>query len=580
MMLIYRFNSLIRNRVVWTVFAGLVVLSFVAWQTRTDRATGGADAAPGMLDGQPVPAAEWRDAYFHATLGMSLMMGRPVPSNPRTDKALREMAWRRLVSLRAAREARLEIAPDEIVAAIQQQPVFQENGQFNQARYRAFIQQYLGGLRATERQFEEHIRQELLLAKARVLVSQAVWVAPLELQEMFHQLYDTFVLSYTVLRGEELAHAVTVTDAAAQAYYEAHRDAFAVPETRRVAYVTFPFAAYLDEGAIVEPDLRTYYEEHIEEFTAAGTNDLLSAPSFEAIEDELRDRLALERAISAAGDRAADFEVALAPDRRGQAPAFEDAARQAGLAVARSGYFTRTGAVAGLAVDQAFNRAAFDLRRTPDDYFSHPVRGSNAYYLLAYDDRTEKRIPPYAEIQAEVRAAARAAAVSNWLDETAGRVRQAAAAALPRGATLAGALRPFGLEVVTTDPFSVRGGLEPEDPDPFYALTRQILTMNAGELTEPIPFEGGMVIGHVDARIPADRSVFESLRPELARYVRMRRNETAFRQWQEALLVAHRFKDTSGAAAAGSDDATNGVPGDAEDGAEADKTSDGPGADG
>ncbi|MFH1477176.1 MAG: SurA N-terminal domain-containing protein [Verrucomicrobiota bacterium] len=546
MMFISKFNKLIRNKFVWSGFAFIVILSFVVWQTNT----GGISEeetknAAGKLDGKSVPSAEMRSAYFNSYLYMSLMVGRALNVTSRVDEALKHMAWRRLIALRGAQEARLSSSPAEVVAAIQQQPFFQENGQFSRARYIAFVQQFLASLRATENQFEEHIRQEIIMSKARLMLAQATWVAPLEIEEVFHQLYDTFVVSYVLLTRNDLEHTVKVTDAETRAYFEAHTNDWTIPAKMRVKYVSWPFARFRDEGALEDAALRSYYDEHIEEFTTRGTGDLLSARSFEEVEDTLRDQLAQKSAIEVSGDQAADFEVALAPDRKGQAPSFETVARAAGLAVTTSAVFTLNGPVPGLQVGLDFNKAAFALRPTPDDYFSHPVRGSNAYYVLAFDAKIDARVPAYDEVRTEVRRAVREQAGSNMLAQTAATIQQAVADALQRGKTFAEAIRPYHLEVVTTDPFAVRTGLDVEDKDTFYELTKKILFLNAGELTGVIPVKGGVVIGHVDSRIAADQALLASIKNDLGQYIRKRREDLAFREWQEYLLTAHKFEDTA-----------------------------------
>jgi len=555
MMFISKFNKLIRNKFVWSGFAFIVILSFVAWQTNT----GGiseeeAKNAAGTLDGKPVPAVEVRSAYFNSYLYMSLMMGRPLKVTPNIDKALNHMAWRRLIALRGAQEVRLTSSPEEVVAAIQQQPFFQEKGQFSRARYAAFVQQFLANLRATENQFEDHIRQEIVMSKARLMLAQATWVAPLEIEQVYHQLYDTFVVSYVTLTRDEMAHTAKVSDTEARTYFEAHTNDFVIPEKMRVKYVTFPFARFLDEGAVEEADLRNYYDEHIEEFTTHGTGDLLSAQSFEEVEDALRDRLAREAASAAAGEQATDFEVALAPDRKGQAPSFEAAAQASGLAVATSTVFTLKTQVPGLRVGLDFNKAAFALRPTPDEYFSYPVRGSNAFYVLAFEEKTDQRVPAFDDVRSAVRQAAMEQAVSNKLAQTAEAIHQTAADALGRGRTFDQAVRPYRLEVVTTDPFAVRTGLDVENTDAFYELTKKILFLNPGELTDVIPIADGAVIGYVDARIAADRTMLESIKKDLGQYIRKRREDLAFREWQEYLLAAHKFEDTASKKTAVKDD--------------------------
>jgi len=173
------------------------------------------------------------------------------------------------------------------------------------------------------------------------------------------------------------------------------------------------------------------------------------------------------------------------------------------------------------------------------------VRGSNACYVLAFDEKIDARVPAYDEVRAEARWAALEQAGSNKLVQTVATIHQAVADALQRGKTFNQAIRPYRLEVVTTDPFAVRTGLDVEDKDTFYELTKKILFLNAGELTDVIPVEGGAVIGHVDSRIIADRTLLGGIKNELGQYIRKRREDLAFREWQEYLLTAHKFEDTA-----------------------------------
>jgi len=154
-------------------------------------------------------------------------------------------------------------------------------------------------------------------------------------------------------------------------------------------------------------------------------------------------------------------------------------------------------------------------------------------------------VPAYDEVRAEALARALEQAGSNKLAQTAETIHQAVADALQRGKTFDQAIRPYRLEVVTTDPFAVRTGLDVEDKDTFYELTKKILFLNAGKLTDVIPIEGGVMIGHVDSRIIADRTLLESIKNELGQYIRKRREDLAFREWQEYLLTAHKFEDTA-----------------------------------
>ncbi len=545
-MFITHFNKLIRNKILWSIFAVMIICSFVLWTTQTSGSRSDSQGnRTGKLDGKTVPEQEFQSAYFNSLLSMSLMFGRPIQVNERVNKALRGMAWRRLVALRAAKSMGIPVAPEEVVAAIRQQPYFSVNGQFQQDRYNVFVGRFLASLQTSEMQFEEYIRQELILNKLKYLLAQGAWVAPQEVEQVFCQLYDTLVVSYVFLARDDIAPLVKVSEEQAQSYFEGHREAFKIPDKMRVKWVAFPIEIFLDEGSFDEQALRYYYDEHIEDFTVRGSNDQLIAKPFEVVEDDLRANMAWQDALIQAGDSALDFEVALTPDRQGKAPDFEVAARAVGLPVSTSDYFSVVQAIPGLEGNLEFSKEAFELRRTPNDYFSRALQGSNAYYLLALDNRTDAHLPEYAEVRDDVIEAAKEQAVTEKMEQLARLYYDLALAGVEKGVPFAKSLKGTGLEVETTEPFSVKEGFENTELENFTALVKDVLTHNTGEMTELIPIKNGYVFGYVDSRKSASRTLLESARADLARYIRRNREGLVFSEWEEYLLASAKFEDLS-----------------------------------
>lgn len=540
-MFISKFNKLIRNKFLWGVFAFIVVISFVAWGTRTGG--GGAQEEPaGTLYGKPVSAEQFRKEYFNTYLSMSLMFGRPLNITEQLNDLMRKLTWRRLAVLHTASEIGLSASSDEVAGTIEQQPFFVENGQFNPEKYQAFVQTFLSRAGASEAQFEQQVREELLINKARLALAQAVWIAPLEVAQIFSQVYDKFVVSYVYLKKDDLRHKIKVSDNEARKYFEGHREDFRIPETIRVKYVAFPFKEFINEESLTKESLRSHYDENIEQFSVKTTNGWEATP-FEKVESEIRANLARENAVNAAGEHALDFEVSLAPDRSGNAPAFEATAQAIKANVQTSSFFSAKSVVPGLEAGLDFNQAAFSLRPTPEDYFSHPLKGSNAYYIIAFDKRQDARIPEYEEVKKEVFEKAAEKALEEKLDKLAAETRCAAGSALQKKGQFRAAMKPFGVEVVTTEEFSAKSGFPDDDEDLALALLKAIITLNTGELSEKILLKDGVAIACVELRQPADQTVFKSMKGDLEQFIKRRRAETVFYEWQEYLLKQAKFED-------------------------------------
>ncbi|MBI3987340.1 MAG: peptidylprolyl isomerase [Lentisphaerae bacterium] len=539
MMFITKFNKAVRNKALWIFFAVIVVLSFVFWGTNFSGVQGtgnGAGDVVGELDGRKITPEEFRTAYFHAYLFMSMMLGKPLATGEKVDQALKQLAWKRLAALHEADKLELTATEAEVLAAIRSEPFFQTRDQFDRNRYDAFVSSYLSNLRASEAQFEEHIRQELVLSKARFVLALSDWVAPTDIRQTFHQLYDTFVVSYVLFARSEAERAIRVTEDDAQEYYESHTESFRIPETMRVKYVAFPVLSEFDPDRIDPAVVSNFYAENIEKFSEEDTNGVPVAIPFEDAEEEIRDRLAQEAAFDTATEKALTFEDLIAPDREGKALTFEQAAAATGLTVRVTAPFSLKEPAPGLNVPLDFNKAAFELRPTSDEYFSHPVRGGDTVYILAYDQRWDTRVPDYEEVKADAFAAARRQAADALLSDQAGRFRDAALQALPRGEAFEAVADRFGVEPTTTEPFTMSSGIENE-MEYFYPLAKQLLRRDEGDVTDIIEVPEGVLVAHVDARAPADTSLYASMKKDVAEYIRKRYNEIAFNEWQEYLLA-------------------------------------------
>jgi hypothetical protein len=91
------------------------------------------------------------------------------------DGLITNKSWRML-----ADEFGLAVSPQELHDAIVNQKDFQKDGVFNPEYY----QRLLAANRTKPHEYEEQRREELLIEKARLLVSEATTLTPAELQEV------------------------------------------------------------------------------------------------------------------------------------------------------------------------------------------------------------------------------------------------------------------------------------------------------------------------------------------------------------------------------------------------------------
>jgi hypothetical protein len=501
-----------------------------------------------------------------------MMVGRNLSITPELDRRLREATWRRLAALEAGAKMGLRATNEEVVRAVRSQPSFQENGQFSLPRYRAYLAQVLGEMGYSGAFFEEHIRQEVLLNKLRVLAREAVLVSPLDLERTFAAIGDRFGVEYTVVAPAAVTGEVRVAAAQARERFDRDPAAYRLPPKVAVRYVRFPARAQLAQvKEPAEQDVEDYYDEHLDDFkvlvretnradtAAAGTN---AAPAgaetvtprwvtrpVEEVRGEIIPKLKMEAALARARAEADEFVKKISTYFQEKPLSFDEAATRSGLEVVAPPPFAAREPVAGVSAEAAFAEAAFALKDNPDEYFSNPVGGTDAVYVLALTRHLPARVPEFAEVAARVERDARAAAVAEALQAKARELRRRVEA----GEGFAAAAKALGLPGAQTVAFSAAAGVA--DLPHADALVRGALHCNPGETTDPVPLEDGSVlVAHVVTRTPGDAATLASLRPDMVGMLRRERGRQLFESWQDDLLRKANFQDLRPPRAPSADD--------------------------
>lgn len=570
-MMISRFHRLIQSRLLWGAFLVIIVFTFVIWGTRMpgqSRKYSEANAA-GKLHGKWISQEEFRRAYFSSYMSAALSIGRPFDITKEIDQELRDAAWRRLVVLEQADELGLEAADEEVMGTIQSQPAFAQDGRFNPARYSAFVQNVLGNMGFSEVQFEEHIREEIALQKLQNMLQQAVLVSPYEISRTFRSLSDSFEVDYVAIQPADVEKSVHVTREDAYSFYAADPTAFQIPEKVRVKYVEIPITNYVAGATVTnEEDALAYYDEHIDEFTktnqvkvasAKQTNALAAASqtntnavaeafsnkvvtlTFDEVKTNILETMTFQAARDRAADVATDFVVLLAPDREGNAPPFDDAVKKVKLEVKTAGPFSVEEKVKGVDAGIAFTRSAFNLNKSPDEYFSDPVLGDSNVYVIALEERIPSKTPDFDEVVEEATEAAKDKAVEDALTKKAQDFKEAAVKALAKSESFAKAAGALNLKAFKTGKFTVAAGFETNE----YAdvIVRGVIAHNEGEVTDPLPAEDAILVAYLAERTPGDPASLESLRPQIEASVKRQRTRLLFEDWQKNLLKQAQFED-------------------------------------
>lgn len=553
-MLITRFHRLIQNRLLWLGFLVVVVFSFVIWGTQMPGADAQGPRAAGTLDGDDISFEEYQRSRFNAYLSIVLMSGQAIPMSPELDEQLHDLTWERLATLREAGRLGIQSSNEEVVNAVQSFEFLRQNNQFSVEAYNQFARQFLAQFRATKREFEEHIRQEIILQKMRAIMDRLSLVTPVEIERTFHTFSDIFDIEYVRIPPSIVADNVKVSEEDVKAFFANEPGLFTRPEMVRVKAIAFRSTDYTDNLDISDAEIQEYYDFNLDDYAIETSEDtstnefsLLATEyrSLEDVKDEIRSRLASQQALLRAVEDANSFVEQIGRQKSGDRSSFVQLADEQGREVLTPQPFSDREIPDGFDDGGlAFTRSAFNLTDDDDYYYSDPVEGSNVVYVLALDEKLPPRIPEFDEVRDEATARAGEYAVFNALSEKAQEIHDSVVAGLSVGLSFNETIKEYGLDVSTPQSFSVNtveeSGIEPEVGQ---QLIRKVLVLNAGEVTDIVEVEDSMVIGYVKARTPSTEVTIDGMRSQIVATLRRQAAPVLFNSMQGHLLQRAGFID-------------------------------------
>jgi peptidyl-prolyl cis-trans isomerase D len=548
-MMISKFHKLIQSKLLWGVFATLIIFSFVVWGSGIGMG-GARDTSArrtvGTLNGRKISESDLRDARAHVYLSVALA----TLSAPRDlpDDRLREAAIRRLVLLDEARRMKLQVGEEEVLSQIREIPLFQQNGAYQSTAYTQFVRGFLEErLGLSESFFLDHVRQEILMQRVRGMATDTVIVPPIDSERVYQLLHDRFTVEYARIPPSAVEASVVVTEEEARAFFETDPARYLLPPQVEVEAAFFDLKRYSNDlPDIEEADIADYYEEHQHEFVqvdpppAAPEGEPPPEPTMRTRPlDEVRPEI-IQRLHRAFARYRAELDatrmVGLLAGDRGAPLSFEAAAQQFDAPTRPLPPFSRTELPEGVRAGPEFAEAAFALTRAPGEDFSSALRAENGVYVLRLLRRIPPREPAFEEVADRIRSDARQAEVQRL-------VRAKADALKASGGRFAQVAEGLGFDVQRAGPFTLTEGL----PDlPFgHSMLSAVVYLNSGEIADPIPqFDGSVLVVRVVDRQDAPIAGPERAKrqAELTRMLANERERDVVNLWEED-LVARRWTE-------------------------------------
>ncbi|MDB6152267.1 MAG: hypothetical protein JWL90_720 [Chthoniobacteraceae bacterium] len=412
----------------------------------------------------------------------STLVGREARTE---DEAIESFVWNIFVLRHEADALGIQASDDEVLAIIQKVPDFQTSGAYDSSKFNNFIRNIGGPNGLGGDDVEALIRDEIRLGKLKTLVGSTVGAVPSEVRDIFERRNQKTEASFVRLKLEDFTKAVQITDEDLKKLYEERKDNLKSDELRKVKYVAFTLEK-------TEPPLKG------------------------------KDRVAQ---MSKLADRAQDFALAMVE----KGANFDEVAKKFEVPVKETAEFSMQTPPPELAQAQELGSNVFE-KITNEQPNSEVITSENGYYVLQLAGVTPARPLAFEEAKADLTKQLTDERSQEALNLKAAELRGKLETELKAGKSFADAATAVGVKVETLAPFSAVEPPKGDDPD-TRMLTGEAFELGAGELSSPIPTGTGVVLLHVDKRLPADEQKFDQEKTMLSQAIARNKRESAFALW-------------------------------------------------
>jgi len=276
---------------VLVAFAGFMILQGLL-SIFSDPTQGGRVAPQGVIgivNGQEIPVAAFENLY--RPRAQALYQEEDEPTDEELSR-IRDEVWNQLTTitnlrLEAAKHGivvtdaevaeYMKLTPPQDLLTI---PDFQTEGQFDLSKYQAWLRQVAGSnnpeLVYFLRNFEDQMRQQILLSRLQNLVASMVRITPAEARDDYINNNEKTQVKFLFIPQDYYASdSIEIPESEILARYEADKEQYRLPKQAVVSYVNIPKAPGDNDYNEVKGIIDSLYERAIsgEDFAELAENN-------------------------------------------------------------------------------------------------------------------------------------------------------------------------------------------------------------------------------------------------------------------------------------------------------------------
>ena len=169
-----------------------------------------------------------------------------------------------------ANELKLGVSDARIKQEIVTTPTFQNNGKFDNTLYQQTLQN--NGISAET--YAGYVREALRLEQLQSGLGTTTFIVPAQQEKLVKLFFQSRQIRLANLPLANEIAKQEVSDKEIQAYYDAHKAEFTIPETVKVQYLDLSGAAIENNINITDVEIAQYYQDNKPQFTTQGQQRL------------------------------------------------------------------------------------------------------------------------------------------------------------------------------------------------------------------------------------------------------------------------------------------------------------------
>lgn len=467
----------LRKKTVVQVTMWVLLVTFVIWGAGSLTMTG--QNYVGVVFGKKIMPQEYMRSYT-AALNRSKMMYGDKLSQIQKFLNLEGQAWDRLILLYYSKEKGIRASNKDVVAKIAALPFFQSGGTFDKKAY-DYIVRYV--FATTPREFEESVRDDIVISKIVDSVEKGVSVSEGEIENAYKEKNEKADISYIVISTDSFKESASAEEAELEPFYNSDKERFRAPEKVNVYYVKIPFLK--KEGPDDEKGKARKLAEEINDYLNQGED-------------------------------------------------FDSLGKKYNLEIKGTGPFSPEEPVPGIGLSYPFTITAFGLsKETPNNV----VEEAEAFYVIKLKEKLAAHIKPFADAKEDVRSAL----VLDVAQKLALASAQGYAEILrAKKETLESLSKQLNSQIINLK--DIAGESYADDVGFNPEFNKACFTIKEGEFTEPIKIQKGFAIIRLDKLKPIDRMLFEKEKEKFKESLLQGKRQKAFYDWFSRLKKKANLK--------------------------------------